>query len=86
MPVLCDEPDARESGERRSEVVIDASEHDTRRERQQDRAAQVPLVQPEPDHVQACPERMPLDADESSVGPLQDRSHSDLIGTNGRRA
>ena len=86
MPVLRDEPDTGEGRERAREAVVDAAEGGTCPEPEQDRAAQVPLVQPEPGHAQARPERMPLDADEAFVAALQTREHPDLIGTNGRRA
>ena len=86
VPVLCDEPDARECRERRREVVVDAVEDSSRREHEQDGGAQVPLVQPEPGQVQTSSERVPLDADESSGRPLHRRVHRDLIGTEGGRA
>ena len=86
VPVLRDEPDASESGERRRQVVVDAPEGGACPEREQDCAAQVPLVEPKPGQVQTRPERMSLDADESAEAAIQTGLHPDLIGRTGQRA
>ena len=70
MPVLRDEPDAGEGGERRREVVVDAAERGTRREREENRAAEVPFVQSDSGQVETRTERVPLDADEARAGHL----------------
>src|SRR5207253_9533560 len=86
MPVLGDEPDTGESRECPREVVLDAAEEGACRKREQDRGAEVPLVEAKSGQVQTGTERVPLDADESSVAPGQIAFHSDLIGRTGRRA